>query len=253
MLLENFRRFSWMLTQWGIRSTVSFSLVACANILSRPQLDPAVFYQKDITFHVSFIQPDGKWSPKYQITGAGVMPEAASYKITVFPSGKADMITVSSCHREEKNANPPKDSWYSEGYTFQIDLVTGLESKKSCPIDIGVYERVAGRHGWALLAINSGREKLPAVTKCNGRVKQYTGVSVCQAKKGLIQKYEFKTPVAVASSGGCEITEAKDQMNWEFPIPRGQCTVYFIDKKNPDNFHQANLFGFDTIPIRGIK
>lgn len=229
------------------------SIVACTSVLTRPQLDPTVFYQKDILFHVSMLQPDGKWSQKYQIIGAGVMPEAPAYQITVLPPGKADMITVSSCHREEKNANPPKDSWYKEGYTFEVKLVQGLESKKSCPIEIGVYEKVAGRHGWAMMAIATEREKLPALTKCNGRVKQYNGVSVCQGKAGLIQKYEFKTPVVVAHTLECRIKEPADGMNWEFQMPRGPCTIYFIDKKKPDVIHQANMFGFDTIPVRGVQ
>lgn len=231
----------------------AFALTGCTSVLTRPQLDPTVFYQKDIVFHVAFLQPDGKWSPEYMINGAGVMPESPSYKIKVLPPGKADMITVTSCHREEKMANPEKDGMFKGTYTFQLNLVQGLESQKSCPIDIGVYEKEAGRHGWATMAISTQREKLPGLTKCNGRVKPYNGVSVCQGKAGLIQKYEFKVPVAVANTIECKIPESKDDMNWEFQMPRGPCTLYFIDKKNPDVFHQANLFGFDTVPVRGVQ
>lgn len=233
-------------------SVGALALIGCTSMLTRPQLDPSVFYQKDILFHVAYLQPNGKWSQKYQIIGAGVMPEAPAYQITVLPPGKADMITISSCHREEKNAEPEKDSWYKEGYTFQVNLVQGLESKKSCPIEIGVYERKAGRHAWGLMAIETTREKLPALTKCNGRVKQYNGVSVCQGKEGLIQKYEFKIPVTIASTLQCKLPEPADGMNWEFRMPRGGCTIYFIDKKKPDVIHQANMFGFDTPPVRGV-
>lgn len=197
--------------------------------------------------------PNNTWSNKYTISGMGVMPESPWYQITVYPPGRADMLTITSCHREEKTANPDKDGWFKKGYTFTIGLVRGVETGRACPIDIGVYEKKAGRHAWGTMAILTEREKLPALTKCNGRVKQYGGVSVCQAKKGLIQKYEFKTPVAIATIAGCEIKEPADKMNWEFLIPEGPCTVYFIDKKNPDVFHQANWFGYDTIPIRGVE
>lgn len=248
---ECLRLFSIVAGVVGMGLTTFFISGCSSEMLSRPKLDPSINYQRDITFHVSFLK-NKTWSPEYLINGMGVMPEADSYKIKVLPPGKADMITVTSCHREEKMANPPKDGTFKNTYTFQIDLVQGLESKRTCPIDVGVYEKEAGRHGWATLAIETQRERLPAMTKCNGRVKQYNGVSVCQAKSGLLQKYEFKTPVAVATIPGCYIPEPKDGMNYEFVMPSGSCTIYFVERKNPDNIHQANLFGFDTIPIRGV-
>jgi len=235
----------------GMGLTTLFT-IGCSSTLVRPEMDATLNYQRDITFHVAILH-EGKWSPDYLIQGMGVMPEADSYRIKVLPPGKADMITVTSCHREEKMANPPKDGAFKNTYTFQIDLVQGLESKRTCPIDIGVYEKVAGRNGWASLAISTEREKTHALTKCNGRVKQYHGVSVCQAKAGLIQKYEFKVPVVATAIPGCEVKQAKDDMNFEFQMPSGSCTVYFVERANPDNFHQANLFGFDTIPIRGVE
>lgn len=251
ILTECRRLFSIVASVVGMGPT-TLLIVGCSSSLVRPEMDPSTNYQRDITFHVSFLK-DNKWSPEYMITGMGVMPEADSYKIKVLPPGKADMITVTSCHREDKFANPPKDGMFKNTYTFQIDLVQGLESKRTCPIDIGVYEKVAGRNGWATLAISTPREKTPAITKCNGRVKTYTGVSVCQAKVGLIQKYEFKVPVVATAIPGCEIKQPTDDMNFEFQMPAGSCTVYFVERKNPDNFHQANLFGFDTIPIRGVQ
>lgn len=249
---ECLRLFSIVASAVGIGLT-AFLLSGCSTeFLSRPKLDPKINYQRDIVFHVSFLS-GGKWSPEYLINGMGVMPEADSYKIKVLPPGKADMITITSCHREEKMANPEKDGMFKGTYSFQIDLVQGLESKRTCPIDIGVYEKEAGRHGFATMAISTEREKLPALTKCNGRVKQYSGVSVCQAKAGLLQRYEFKVPVDIATIPGCEIRPSPDGLNWEFVMPQGSCTIYFIEKKNPDNIHQANLFGYEIIPIRGVQ
>lgn len=230
---------------------IAMLFLGCSSILTRPVLDPSINYQRDIKFKVQYLIGD-KWSKEHTIIGMGVMPESSKYKITVYPPGLADMLTVTSCHREEKTANPDK-SWFSSGYTFELDLVGGLESQRTCPIDIGVYEKKAGRHGWASMAILTKRETLPALMKCNGKVKQYGGVSACQAKTGLIQKYEFKIPVAIATIPGCDIGQAKDEMNWEFLMPAGSCTVYFIDKKNPNNFHQANMFGYDVLPIRGVQ
>ena len=118
--------------------------------------------------------------------------------------------------------------------------------------------RKKGRHAWGTIALEDPRYKLPALTKCNGRVKKYDGTSVCQAKKGLIQEYVFDRRVSVTKVMGCEIanqaTDQKYAKTWRFLMPEGECEIYFIDILNPEKFvHQAFFFGYDTIPIRGVK
>lgn len=231
--------------------TAALFLQGCTALL-RPELDANVNYQRDIVFTIRYAQGD-KWSQEYTITGMGVVPKADWYKVRVFPPGKADMITLDSCHREIKTPAPDK-GWFEKGYEFDFSLVGSLESENSCSIvSIGVYEKKAGRHAWGDFAIVSDREKLPALTKCNGRIKQYGGVSVCQAKEGLIQEYIFDRPVDVAYTYGCEIKKPADGKVWQFLMPAGECKIYFIDIKNPDIIHLAHMFGYNTIPIRGVE
>lgn len=226
-------------------------LTGCAEALVRPQLDSSVNYQRDIKFKVRTW--NGKeWSKSRKFFGVGVVNNALSYKIRVYPPGKADMITVTSCHREEKTANPDS-GWFESGYEFTLTPVKGLENGRACSFSIGLYEKKKGRHGWGLLAIDTPREKLPAIAKCNGQVTQFGGVSICQAKEGLMQEYVFDRKVEVAYSSQCAIKKSKDGINWRFLMPKGECVIYFIDRMDPDTFHQAILFGYSTIPIRGVE
>lgn len=227
---------------------------SCAELLVKPELSTKIYYQRDIKFQVQTVTPQNTWGDAVMYDGVGVVPESSAYRITVFPTGKADMITVSSCHREEKTADPEKHSWFKKGYPFIIQPMKDLETDRACPFDIGIYEKAhGGRHAWGMAVPDSKKYKLPAMARCNGVTKQYKGVSVCQAKKGLIQEYIFDRKVDYATTVGCEIMTPKEGNRWSFLMPPGPCTLYFIDYNNPDLVHQANFHGYDSIPIRGAQ
>ena len=211
-------------------------MAGCTSFLTSPVMKEDVSYQRDITLHVKYLKKQNEWTPYYLIEGVGVMPKAPQYKIKVFPPGKADMITVTSCHREIKTPNPKKKGgWFSKGhYEFTLGLKDSVDHSELCSFDIGVYEKNKGRHAWGLLAISdSSRYNLPATVKCNGLVKKYAGTSVCQAKKGLIQEYSFDRKVSVTKVMGCEIanlsTQEKYSKTWRFLMPEGECEMFFID------------------------
>jgi len=231
-----------------------FLLSSCSMGHIRPNLSTDIDYQKDLLMKVRHWGGQ-EWSDYKKIEGMGVIPKAKGYKIRIEPPGKADMITVLSCHREWKTPNPEKrGGWFSKRYyEFEIWPTEDIESEKTCPFDAGVYEKDNGRHAWGYLVIDSKREKLGATVKCNGRTKVFGGTSVCQAKEGLIQSIHFDRPVISTEVPGCEIRKAKDKRNWVFIMPGGECTVFFVDEKNPKNFHKLVMFGYDTIPIRGVE
>jgi hypothetical protein len=200
-----------------------------------------------------------KWLDPLTINGMGIMPKASHYSIKVFPPGVADMITVTSCHRELKTPNPKKDSRWRDGYTFMVNMANTVDGEANCSIDVGVYEREGGRHAWGTIGFeDNDKYKLKALTKCNGRIWQYGGVSACQAKESLIQRYEFDREVRPSKSPGCEIynltTAEPNAKVWEFIMPSGECDVYFIDVKDPLNMvHKAIMHGYQVLPIRGIE
>lgn len=236
---------------------ISLLLAGCASQLTRPQMDEKTNYQRDITFGVQAWLPQQKaWSKEFVFNGTGVMGVYPKYKITVYPPGKADMVTLTGCHREMKTPPAPKEGWFQKvrPYSFEFEP-NEVDLKTGCAIDMGIYEKKAGRHGWALLAFDNGitNTLVPELVLCNGEKDTFYGVSICQAKAGLIQEYKFKVPVAIAAREGCVIDQSKDELTWMFRMPASECTVYFIDKKQPDITHKAHFFGYDTTPIRGVE
>jgi hypothetical protein len=229
--------------------------------ITQPIMKEDINYQRDAQMEVLWAR-DGKWVGPRQVTGMGIIPMSSHYRVKVMPPGKADMITVTSCHREIKTPRPDKQGggWFSKGhYEFTIPITGTVDQKELCSLDIGIYEREKGRHAWGTLAVEDNEKfKLHATANCNGEVIPYKGVSVCQAKKGLIQEYIFDRPVSYAKVIGCEIqnlaSEEKYAKTWRFVMPEGQCQMYFIDVNDPIHMvHQAWFFGYDTIPIRGIE
>ncbi len=233
-------------------------LSGCASFLNAPVLSSNIEYQRDIKMDI-YLYVDGKFKYPIKIDGMGVIPKSKFYKVKVYPPGKVDMMTLVSCHRHLKTPHPKKSGgWFAKGYyEFIIPMTGSVDEDELCSFSTGAYEQKKGRHAWGTVAILDPKFKLSAFTKCNGDVKNYEGVSVCQSKAGLIQEYSFNRPVSFAGAKGCSIknltTEKPYSSIWRFLMPRGECEAYFIDIDNPRRMvHQAFFFGFDTIPIRGL-
>lgn len=208
--------------------------------------DSSLFYQKDIKFKVETKNSKNEWALLGEFRGGTVIPQSDIYKISVFPEGNADLLSVTSCHREMRTQDPDKEG-FRKGYAFEIKPVPELESGRACPIEVGVYEKKKGRNGWATIAIENKKYNLSVDTKCNGALKSQGGVSFCQSRKGLIQEYVFNRQVEAVYTSGCEVGDGKPAYIYTFLMPRGPCTVYFVDSKNEAQIHQANLYGYDEI------
>lgn len=228
---------------------MAFSL-SCTTSENFVQQRTDIFYQKDIKFKVEKKDVDGKLQSIGDFRGSAVVPEGNSYKITLFPEGKADLLSISSCHREIRTQDPDK-KFFDKGYSFELDPVKSIESGRDCKIDLAVYEQKKGRNAWGFLAFENEKFKMPANIKCNGEIKSTGGVSICQSRKGLIQQYIFDRKVEAVFNPECDITSGQNGKNdFTFIMPRGPCTIYFIDVAIPKNVHQANLYGYDEILLK---
>lgn len=218
------------------------ALSSCVSIT--PTLDLNYKYQRDLKIKIEYWS--GKdWHRGETFDGFGVAQKSEKYKITVYTKGKVDLLTGKTCHREWKDENPKKE-WFNSGRTF-IYEPTDIEKNKLCPLDIGIYEKSQGRHGWAFIDFIND-EKLPAEVSCNGEKKYKIGASVCQSKIGLEQLIKFGTEV-IYESTGCKIV-TENNKDFKFIMEPGDCIIYFGDKDK--NIHRLILYGYDKIPIRGL-
>lgn len=227
-------------------------LAGCTTTL--PIMDSNIKYQRDLSFDVEYWDAKKKrWSDEKKFVGVGVLKMAPRYRVTLFAVGKVDMMVLSSCHRELKTPNPKKGGgWFSRrSHQFEFSADDLIEKGKPCMINGGVYEKKKGRHGWLMAAIEDPKATLKAKTRCNGEVKMNSGTSFCQAKETLIQRIEFDRPVYTTFYGDCRLKEPKDKMNWEYLMPRGKCILHFVDMDFNEHVHY--MFGYDTIPIRGVE
>lgn len=235
------RIFNMMQHTSQIRSAllicVSSFMCACSTSETIRKQETNLYYEKDIKFSIN--------GTKY--TGSAVVELMDKYKITVYPEGKADFISLTSCHREIRTQDPDK-KMFEKGYTFEVSP-SELEANLSCPLELAVLEKNKGRNAWGAIVIKTQRASMQAEILCNGEKTISKGVSYCQSRKGLIQEYKFNREVIVVTIPECGIG-VEEGSDFKFLLPRGACTVYFLDKSDKQTIHQANFYGYDDILLR---
>jgi len=212
-----------------------FFLMACSSF--QQDLDPEIFYKRDIKIEIN--------GQEYE--GVTVVPQAPVYNLLLTPKGDLDLVLVTSCHREYSGEALGGGLFSKNEFPYEYIPVSGLEDVPSCSLRVNVYEKDKGRHSWALIAFEHGDLTLRAVLKCNGAVKTYSGVSVCQSKEGLIQRIEFDEIVRAWSPPGC-VSVGKRGKVFEFPISLGECQYSFEtqDKKR----HTMTTIGYQGVLVR---
>lgn len=219
-----------------------FLFVSCVSTSSY-QLDPATFYRHDLCFKVK----DQKFC------GVGVLPYQDKYEIEVRNDGQLNYFSVTTCHREETSENPDSGIFRAEGKT-EIKYYPKLEKDKTCPMYVSVYNRTA-RHSWGMIAFENPRFQLEAIIHCNGTIKKYKGVSICQSREDLIQRIEFDEAVTVSKgiSGpaqrdkDCPELKRIDEKTFEFNLPYRECRYAF---KGKDKIHTFYGIGYEEIVIK---
>lgn len=225
-------------------------LAACGESTSSKPVQTVVedpIYRRDMAINVDGVIYDG----------VGVLPARDVYKIHVQAQGNLDLFTFETCHREEVT----EKAWNVEGTERWLFFKRKIEKKREvklefratplekdyCPIILGGYEEKGGRHSWAFLDVQTKEAKLAAELSCNGEFRPSYGVSVCQAKAGLVQSIKFLVPVKVNPSAECDLGKSEGDF-FEFAISRGQCVYAF--KSADGQIHRLTTIGYDQVKVR---
>lgn len=214
-------------------------LLSSCSLVSQ-SLDPDTIYRRDIEV----------WINDQYFKGIGVPKKADKYEMIIRAAGVINMMTITTCHREEQfEFKDP--GWFKKGNVQRWTYVPvkGIEDVRGCMMEIGVFEKKEGRHGWAAIDFLDGFEKVPATLQCDGRTQKVGPVSICQAKAGLVQKISFDRRMLVAPDRDeCKVFRTNDQKEYEFQMPSGECTYYFGSKER--EFHRLTLIGYSGVLIR---
>lgn len=207
---------------------------------------PIYQYRADLT--VGF---DGQWFDGTGVTISAVKDIAVSSIINI------DRVEIQSCARLDvcefgKKCNDTTfkidSGWFGKpGNTMTYHYIPGeTELGESCPIHIKVFDKEV-LAAWAFIAFRNG-EELPATFTCNGVNWKFAGHSVCQTKKGLIQKITFaEPPEDFDADKECNMVQLADKRSFEIRPALGLCTGKFYYK---GKWHGMDVIGYNGVVIR---
>lgn len=221
---------------------ITATLLNCANKGQMASFSPDKEYRKNLSMTIN-----GR-------AGKGMMtvPKAPTYLLELFPPAKAEVIKITSCHREiiEERKDRPTIWGSNKPIRFNLTPADGIETFGACPWAISTLD-LDGNNGWGFVEFEN--EKLDATLLCNGDAIDAYGVSVCQSKRGLTQRIIFQEKVIFRQTGNCEeLDPLKSMPAFDLITPKGMC-VYLFTGQDSGNAHRLTIFGYDDIYIEGIK
>jgi len=223
--------------------TITIFLLLITACTSVPQkLDDKTFYKRDMGIVVN----------GHQAEGVLVVPRSPQYAFDIRAKGKLDLFTFTTCHRERTRENAGERGWLANKKRRKLIFEpTPLEkSEVACPVQLGGYERIKGRHSWGLVVFEHPSLTLPALVSCNGSQYNARGVSVCQAKAGLLMQIVFSEKVIWPKTNTCIKLTSSDSKSFTFKLPRGQCGFRFVTQSGEERYHRLIVVGYESILIR---
>jgi len=186
--------------------------------------------------------------------GVAVLPSKSRYVLDLEFSGGLDLFTLTDCHQQISREKAGAGGIFgSRNNEIRIEYVNNFAQGTYCPIMIGGYEAVKGRHSWGFIDVQTPGETLKAEVECNGSTQTYTGVSVCQSFEGLLQRIKFGVPVTVSKQSTCEPLDSGDGKRFDFPISAGRCVYAFMEASGERRKHRLTTLGYEQILIRETR
>lgn len=216
---------------------VGILLSGCSSV--QQQLEPNVFYKRDTVIGVN--------GQEYE--GVVVIPNAASYELTIKPKGDIDLMLIRSCHREA-SFEKLSPGWFGKNqFKYTYIPQNALETNRVCPLRIDIYESKKGRHSWAFLDFEHPQYQVQAMLSCNGKDQNIRGVGVCQAGEGLVQRLRFMEPIRFAPPMPETCAKPKKVGDaYEFEISKGECLYHFDTQDR--RLGRVTFIGYEGVLVR---
>lgn len=202
----------------------------CSSVT--PELDPKVYYMRDVKLKVG------------ERKSLGVITAAHAYRHKIeyeFP-GEGDLVTFTTCHQERV-----KEKIDRKGHFWYVPRKI---EDLGCPVNISAFEYEKGRHSWGFVAFEHPSLKLKANIRCNGQNAHATGVYACQSREGLKQFIGFLEPVTQAPNDDCP-TLPGGESQFEYNTPNRECIYVFKGKESGELFTLYTI-GYEEILVRDL-
>ena len=201
-------------------------MTSCASINNF--LNPEQkYFIKDMSFEIN----------NEDYAGIAVVDTKKSYKIKTKFGFKAKLVKFTTCHREIVFDKP------MDAVKINYAPSVGIEDQGFCPIEISAFNE-EGADSWAYIDFRRD-ESLLAMLKCNGGQETYVGVSICQARSGLLQSISFANNVELVTAYPCEKPDSYDNKLWTYVISVNRC-IYIFKDRNGD-IHRLLTIGYNDI------
>lgn len=163
--------------------------------------------------------------------GVGVIPDRQSYELIVQPKGDSAILITKTCHRMN-TYEKSKGGWFSSGkYRITHVPVQGLETGRTCALQLDSFDSANGQHSWAFFMPADKSYQLPFELTCNGVVSSLVGTGICQSHHGLIQRFKVSVPVMIwpPAPSNCEMPR-KVGAYYEVGLSPDVCLYQFDDQ-----------------------
>lgn len=218
------------------------SLFLFSGCASLPQkLDPDTIYKTDLKMIVNEVT----------LEGASVLERDESTVIKIENKDGIDYLSATTCHREEmiKVEKTPVLGLKKKTYDYRFTPIGVEKDEYSCPLQLAALN-IKGRHSFGFLDFTHPALKAKAVVHCNGKSKEFVGVSVCESKKGLMQEIIFDTEMTYLDDSNCPNFDNYGNKRFIFATSPGTRVCRFIGRYEPNNVHRLTTIGYDKVILR---
>jgi len=181
--------------------------------------------------------------------GVTVVPNNFRYDMILRPKGNLDLVLLRTCHREFSGEKISSGFLSSKEFKYSYAPIHGIEDVGTCPMRIDVYESGKGQHSWAFLDFESPELKVKGKLLCNGEIRDFNGVAVCQGKTGTIQRVQISEPIRFApNSPLCDTPHRTQDGSWQFKLSRGECLYHFDTRDG--RLGRLTAIGYEGVLVR---
>ena len=214
--------------------------------------DEKAIYKFDLPV---FIESSGFWTD-----GFAVLPKTKAVSLVIESQASIDLLTIDTCHRSEAFPAALTAGWLSPKKKLKYVYTPNQVEQGFCTLRIGTYTKSESPTNVVARAFfdfsdPDPKVSLPARNLCSGKDEATLGVSVCQARAGLIQVLSFPVEVKLAKEGlpdRCSLSPPPDQRSWTYRISRDECTYRFMEVSSPHRVHRHSTVGYDKVRLKGI-